>query len=97
MQPCPSGTRNPRGARGLQTAADHCAAQGVDIAQLAVQFCVANENISTTIAGSANPDNVRNWANWAKTPLDEQLLAEVLAILEPIKDIGHIEGLAENN
>ncbi len=78
-------------------AADHCAAQGVDIAQLAVQFCVANENISTTIAGSANPDNVRNWAKWAETPLDEQLLAEVLAILEPIKDIGHIEGLAENN
>ena len=78
-------------------AADHCATQGVDIAQLAVQFCVANENISTTIAGSANPDNVRNWAKWAETPLDEQLLAEVLAILEPIKDIGHIEGLAENN
>ena len=78
-------------------AADHCAAQGVDIAELAVQFCVANENISTTIAGSANPDNVRNWAKWAETPLDEQLLAEVLAIIEPIKDIGHIEGLAENN
>jgi len=25
------------------------------------------------------------------------LLAEVLAILEPIKDIGHVEGLPKNN
>jgi hypothetical protein len=29
--------------------------------------------------------------------MDEELLAEVLAILEPIKDIGHVEGLPENN
>jgi aryl-alcohol dehydrogenase-like predicted oxidoreductase len=78
-------------------ATDHCASKGVDIAQLAVQFCVANEEITTTIAGSANPDNVRNWAKWAAAPMDEELLAEVLAIIEPIKDIGHIEGLPENN
>ena len=78
-------------------AADLCAAQRVDIAQLAVQFCVAHPDIATTIAGSANPENVRNWANWAETPMDETLLTEVLAILEPIKDIGHIEGLPENN
>jgi len=78
-------------------AADHCAAKGVDIAQLAVQFCVASSDITTTIAGSANPDNVRNWAKWAGTPMDEKLLAEVLAILEPIKDTGHIEGLPVNN
>jgi len=69
----------------------------VDIAQLAVQFCVAHPDITTTIAGSANPDNVRNWAKWAETPMDEQLLAGVLALLEPIMDIGHIEGLPENN
>ena len=78
-------------------AADHCSSNGVDIAQLAVQFCVASEDITTTIGGSANPDNVRNWAKWAETPMDEQLLAEVLAILEPVKDIGHIEGLPKNN
>jgi aryl-alcohol dehydrogenase-like predicted oxidoreductase len=69
----------------------------VDIAQLAVQFCVVNDDITTTIAGSANPDTVRNWAKWAAAPMDEELLAEVLAIIEPIKDIGHIEGLPENN
>ena len=78
-------------------AADHCTSKGVDIAQLAVQYCVANEDITTTIAGSANPENVRNWAKWAEIPMDQGLLSEVLEILEPIKNIGHIEGLAENN
>ena len=51
----------------------------------------------TTVAGSANPDNVHNWAKWAETPMNEELLAEVLAILEPIKNIGHAEGLSKNN
>ena len=78
-------------------AADHCTSKGVDIAQLAVQYCVANEDITTTIAGSASPENVRNWAKWAEIPMDQGLLSEVLEILEPIKNIGHIEGLAENN
>ena len=78
-------------------AAAHCTSKGVDIAQLAVQYCVANEDITTTIAGSASPENVRNWAKWAEIPMDQGLLSEVLEILEPIKNIGHIEGLAENN
>ena len=94
----PEWHKEPEAVRvACKKAADHCAAQGVDIAQLAVQYCVAHPDISTTIAGSANPDNVRNWAKWAKTPMDEQLLTEVLAILDPIKDIGHLEGLPDNN
>ena len=57
----------------------------------------AQTEITTTVAGSANPDNVRNWAKWAETPMDEELLRDVLTLLEPIKDIGHIEGLLDNN
>ena len=30
-------------------------------------------------------------------PLDEQLLAEVRALFEPVKNLGHQEGLPENN
>ena len=78
-------------------AAAHCASKGVDIAKLALQFSCANPDMATTIAGSANPDNVRNWAKWVAEPLDQQLLAEVLEIFKPVKNIGHIEGLPENN
>ena len=52
---------------------------------------------TTTVSGSANPDNIRNWAKWAAEPLDQQLLAEVLEIFKPVKNLGHKEGLAENN
>ncbi len=78
-------------------AAEHCHQRGVDIAQLALQFCLHNEDISTTIAGSANPDNIAKWVRWAEQPIDQQLLAEVLDILAPVKNIGHREGLPENN
>lgn len=78
-------------------AAEHCAAKGVDIAKLALQFSLANPDITTTVSGSANPANIRNWAKWTAEPIDQELLAEVQAIFAPVKNIGHMEGLPENN
>ncbi len=78
-------------------AAAHCAQKGVDIAKLALQFSIEHPDIATTIAGSANPANVRKWAQWAAEPLDRELLAEVQAIFAPVKNLGHTEGLPENN
>ena len=78
-------------------AAAHCAAKGSDIAKLALQFSIANPDMTTTVAGSANPTNIRNWAKWAAEPIDQQLLAEVHAIFAPVKNLGHQEGLLENN
>ncbi len=78
-------------------AAEHCASRGVDIAQLAVQYSIRNTDIATTIIGSANPDNVRKWVDWANQPIDETLLSEVEAILSPIRNWAHIEGRPENN
>lgn len=78
-------------------AAAHCASNGVDIAKLALQFSCANDAITTTVAGSANPANIKKWAEWIAEPIDEQLLREVLALFSPVKNIGHVEGLPENN
>ena len=78
-------------------AAALCAKHGSDIAKLALQFSIANPDITTTISGSANPNNIRNWAKWAAEPLDEDLLRDVQAIFAPVKNIGHKEGLLENN
>jgi L-galactose dehydrogenase len=80
-----------------QQAAEHCTRRGVDIAQLALQFSIANEEMATCIVGSANPENVRSWAEWAEQPLDRTLLAEVLDILRPIHNWFYIEGRPENN
>jgi len=78
-------------------AADHCASRGVDIAQLALQFSIANPSFTTCVTGSANPDRVAQWVKWAAEPIDEQLLAETLEILKPIHNWFYIEGRPENN
>jgi L-galactose dehydrogenase len=78
-------------------AAEHCAKKGVDIAKLAVQYSIANRDMATCIVGSANPENVKKWAQWAAEPINPQLLQEVLAILRPIHNWCYIEGRPENN
>ena len=78
-------------------AAEYCSAKGVDIAELALQFSLRHPEIATTVAGSANPDNIRKWVEWAEKPVNEELLTEVLQIFEPVKNVGHNEGLDENN
>jgi len=94
----PSWLKEPPNVKAAaRQAAQHCASRGVDIAKLALQFSLANPDITTTIAGSANPANIRQWAQWAAEPLDRQLLAEVQEIFQPVKNLGHVEGLAENN
>lgn len=77
-------------------AAALCSTHGVDIAALALRFSCANPDIATTIAGSANPKNIRKWAAWLEQDEDQALLAEVLEIFAPVRDIGHREGLPEN-
>jgi len=96
--PLPAWLKEPEPVKdAARRAAAACAAKGVDIAQLALQFSLAHPDIATTVAGSANPENIRNWARWASEPLDAELLAEVQAIFAPVKNMGHLEGLPENN
>ena len=96
--PLPKWLKEPESVKAAaRRAAEHCARKGVDIARLALQFSIANPDITTTLAGSANPENIRKWAQWAAEPLDPQLLSEVQEIFKPVKNIGHVEGLAENN
>ena len=80
-----------------RAAAKLCEDNGVDIAQLALQFSCENPDIASTVAGSANPKNVAKWAKWLSEPIARDLLAAVQEIFEPVKNIGHLEGLPENN
>ena len=96
--PLPAWLKEPEEVKAAaRAAAALCASRDVDIAKLALQYSIAHEGIATTIAGSANPKNIENWAKWASEPIDQQLLSEVLAIFAPVKNLGHIEGRPENN
>ena len=78
-------------------AADHCSQAGIDIAQLALQYSIANQDMTTCVTGSANPGRIRQWADWINEPLDTQLVSEVQEILKPIHNWFYIEGREENN
>ncbi len=96
--PLPAWLKEPEEVKAAaREAARICSEEGVDIAQLALQFSCSHEDIATCVAGSANPDNVRKWAEWLEKPIPEDLLAAVLNIFEPVRNIGHLEGLPENN
>ena len=96
--PLPAWHKAPPEVRAIcAKAAERCKAQGVDLAQLALQYSVRNPDLSTCITGSANPERVRQWARWAELPIDETLLADVLKILQPIHNWHYTEGRVENN
>lgn len=81
---------------GCRKAVDHCKARGVDIVKLAVQFCLANPDIATTLVGTARPQNIRDNIAHANEPIDETLLAEVLEILKPIHNFNFTRGLPQH-
>jgi len=78
-------------------AAEHCHAAGTSIIKLAVQFAVAQPRIATTFVGTANPKNIAQNIAWLSEPIDQHLLAEVLAILKPIHNVTWPQGRSENN
>ncbi|MEP7285115.1 MAG: aldo/keto reductase [Chloroflexota bacterium] len=61
-----------------------CEHKGVDLAQVAFQFSLANPDVATTVVGLADAEIVAKNVRWLDTPLDEQLLTEALAILAPV-------------
>ncbi len=96
--PLPAWLKEPEDVKtAARQAAALCENRGVDIAKLALQFSCAHPDIATTVAGSANPKNIRNWAQWLGEPIDHELLKEVQAIFAPVRNSGHLEGLPENN
>ena len=78
-------------------AAAFCREQGVDIAQLAIQFSVANPDLATTLVGTASPDNLAKNVRWLQEPTNAALMDEVKRILAPVHNRTWPSGRPENN
>lgn len=68
-------------------AAELCKSRGVSIATLGMQFCTREERIATTLTGASQASEVEANVKALDMPVDEPLLREVLAILEPVKNV----------
>ena len=78
-------------------AAEHCRRQGVDISTLALQFALANPVISSTFIGMASSEVLVKNLSALESPLDTTLVAEVQAILQPVRNLSWPSGRPENN
>jgi len=78
-------------------AAAFCRSEGFDIAQLAIQFSVAQPEIATTLVSTGNPDNITKNVRWLDAPIDQDLLAQVQKILAPVFNRTWPSGRPENN
>jgi len=67
-------------------AADHCRERGSDISFLGMQYCLQDDRITSTITGTSRREELDMNLRALTTPIDRQLLAEVQAILEPVRD-----------
>jgi L-galactose dehydrogenase len=81
---------------GCRKAVDYCAAKGIDIVKLAVQFSCSHPDIPTTLVSTARPKNILDNIAFAEEPIDPDLLAEVLGILQPIHNFNFTRGRPEN-
>jgi L-galactose dehydrogenase len=78
-------------------AAALCRARGPSLAKLAIQFAAGHPDIDTTLSGAASSAEIRNNVAWCAEPLDTGLLAEVQAVLQPVRDRTWPSGRPENN
>lgn len=67
-------------------AAELCARRGTDIAVLGMQFCYRQRGLASILTGAARKAELEMNLRSMNLPMDEALLADVLKVLEPVKD-----------
>lgn len=70
--------------------------RGVRLPELALRFCVAHPNVASTLIGMATQDQVTENVRALEVADDASLIAEVLAALEPDRNVVWPSGRAEN-
>ena len=81
---------------GQQVAA-WCRTQGVDIADLAMQFALGYADVATTLVGMSKVAHVDSNVKAVGVTPDPRLLAEVRAMIRPAADVIWMEGRPEND
>lgn len=67
-------------------AAALCRARGADIAVLGMQFALGQARVPCTLTGAARPSELAVNLKAMTAPIDAALLADVMAVLDPVRD-----------
>jgi L-galactose dehydrogenase len=67
--------------------AELCRDRGADVSFLGMQFCLAEPRIPTTLTGTAVRSELEVNLRALPEPIDRDLLADVRAVLAPVKDL----------
>jgi L-galactose dehydrogenase len=74
-----------------------CAARGADIGFVAHQYSIQRSGCATTVIGTSKSSHLRSAVAAAETPIDEELLSDLLALRPPMDAREWTSGLPENN
>jgi L-galactose dehydrogenase len=77
-------------------AAEFCRAHGADISKLALRFCLDHPFVSSTLIGIASTHQVEASLDLLQSSTDQELLAQVEAILAPVFNYVWPSGRPEN-
>jgi L-galactose dehydrogenase len=67
-------------------AAELCRSRGADISFLGMQFCFALKQIPCTLTGTARKAELEVNLRAMQEPIDQALLADVMKVLDPVRD-----------
>jgi L-galactose dehydrogenase len=88
----------PRRVRRVgQQVSEYCRSQGVDIADLAMQFALQYGAVATTLVGMSKTRHVDQNIKAVGVAPDPELLADVLAMIQPVANVVWKEGRPEND
>lgn len=77
--------------------AELCRQRGVDLAFVANAYSIQRSGCATTLIGTATSHHLRSAVEAADAPLDEDLVAELIALRPPAGERSWVSGLAQNN
>ena len=67
-------------------AAELCRSRGADISFLGMQFAYSQKRIPCTLTGTARKGELEVNLKAITAPLDTELLADVMKVLDPVRD-----------